>query len=169
MAEYFYLTADNQRIGPFSLEELMAKSITAQTLIWREGLAQWTSAMQVPEVAALLTNTPPPVPPAPNENPGYSGKPTYGPYDSTQPLPECPENYLIWSILSTIFCCLPFGIVAIYESSQVEKFYYRKEYEKAQKAANRAKNWCWASFLSVILIWVLYFGALLLGVFVSIY
>jgi len=27
--------------------------------------------------------------------------------------PAATDNYLVWAILSTIFCCLPFGIVSI--------------------------------------------------------
>ena len=30
-----------------------------------------------------------------------------------------PDNKLVWSILVTIFCCLPFGIVAIIKSAEV--------------------------------------------------
>ena len=29
------------------------------------------------------------------------------------PAGQAPDNYLVWSILVTLFCCLPFGIVAI--------------------------------------------------------
>lgn len=31
----------------------------------------------------------------------------------------CPDNYLVYSILTTLFCCLPFGIVGIVKSAQV--------------------------------------------------
>ena len=30
-----------------------------------------------------------------------------------------PDNKLVWSILVTLFCCLPFGIVAIIKSAEV--------------------------------------------------
>ena len=40
-------------------------------------------------------------------------------YPPQQPVGQVPNNYLVWSILVTIFCCIPFGIVAIVKSSQV--------------------------------------------------
>ena len=160
--EYYYLTPDNQRVGPFTLNDLICQSINAQTLIWRNGLLQWTSARQVPEVAALLANTPPPIP---SESTGEGPRccPPYGDQTSRNNLPECPETYLVWSILATVLCCLPFGIVAVYESTQVEKYYYRQDYVNAEKASKRARNWCWASLLSVVLIVAVYCGLIMTG------
>jgi hypothetical protein len=40
-----------------------AGQITAATLVWKNGMAQWTPAQQVPELAALLASVPPPLPP----------------------------------------------------------------------------------------------------------
>ena len=58
---------------------------------------------------------------------GCEGKPVYHPAAETvqQPPQQSPSiagdvpNYLVWAILATIFCCIPFGIVAIVYSSQV--------------------------------------------------
>ena len=33
-----------------------------------------------------------------------------------------PDNNLVWAILATVLCCLPFGIVAIIKSTQVDSF-----------------------------------------------
>ena len=137
MEEYYFLDSENQRKGPFSLEQLMANSIQPHTLIWKKGLAQWTPAKNVQEVACFFS-------PAditgnkPSAN-GTNSKP-------------CPPSNLIWGILTTILCCLPFGIIAIYCSSQVEKHYHQGNYKKAIKYSDRAANWCIASItISVIL------------------
>ena len=37
--------------------------------------------------------------------------------------PPKPNNHLAWAILSTIFCCLPLGIVSIVYSSKVDGLY----------------------------------------------
>lgn len=58
-----------------------------------------------------------------------------------EPKPECPDTYLVWAILTTCLCCLPFGVVAIVKASQVEKFYYMGLYQEAYKASNSAKKW----------------------------
>lgn len=57
-------------------------------------------------------------------------------------LPPKPDNYLAWSILATIFCCLPFGIVAIVKSSQVDSLWTTGNYDAARKAADEAQTWC---------------------------
>ena len=31
-----------------------------------------------------------------------------------------PQNYLVWAILTTLFCCLPLGIVSIVFAAQVD-------------------------------------------------
>ena len=154
MEEYYYLNSDNQRIGPFTLDQLLANHITGQTLIWRAGLAQWTNAMSVPEVAARLNpnNADAPQPAAQAQRQATEN------YFSNKP---CPPTNLVWGIIVTILCCLPLGIVAIYKSSQVERNYYNGNYEAALKASNSALNWCIASMAICVLVWMGYFGLIL--------
>jgi len=52
-----------------------------------------------------------------------------------------PNNYLVWSILATIFCCLPLGIWCIICSSKVNKLYALGDYSGAVDASNKAKRW----------------------------
>ena len=60
-------------------------------------------------------------------------------------------TYLMQSILVTIFCCLPFGIVAIVYATQVEGKQRSGDYEGAEVASNVARLWCWAAFASGLL------------------
>ena len=46
-----------------------------------------------------------------------------------------PKNYLVESILVTIFCCQPFGIAGIVFASQVNSKYANGDYEGALKAS----------------------------------
>ena len=43
----------------------MAQSgqLTKDSLVWKNGMAEWLAAGQVPEVAKLFTQVPPPLPP----------------------------------------------------------------------------------------------------------
>jgi membrane protease subunit (stomatin/prohibitin family) len=65
--QQWYLAVNNEQHGPFDLPGLPAQvasgALSATTLVWRAGLAQWTQAAQVPELASLLQSTPPPLPP----------------------------------------------------------------------------------------------------------
>lgn len=55
--------------------------------------------------------------------------------------PVKPNNYLILSIITTVCCCLPLGIVAIIKSTQVDSHYNTGQYQAAQQAADDAKKW----------------------------
>lgn len=55
-------------------------------------------------------------------------------------------NYLVQSILVTIFCCLPSGIAAIIFSSQVNTKLAVGDYDGARESSRKAKLWCWVSF-----------------------
>lgn len=57
-----------------------------------------------------------------------------------------PNNYLVWAILGTIFCCLPFGIVSIVYASKVDGLWLAGNYFAATEAARKAKTWFWWSF-----------------------
>jgi membrane protease subunit (stomatin/prohibitin family) len=62
----YYLGSGGARRGPFDLAALGAEAaggrLTAETLVWRAGMAGWVAAKDVPEVAALLRASPPPLP-----------------------------------------------------------------------------------------------------------
>jgi hypothetical protein len=56
------------------------------------------------------------------------------------------SNYLVFAILTTVFCCLPTGIPAIIYASQVNTKLQLGDIAGAQSASNNAKMWCWISF-----------------------
>ena len=67
-----------------------------------------------------------------------------------------PKNYLVESILVTIFCCLPFGIAGIVFASQVNSKFASGDVEGAQKASEDAKKWMkWGLFAGIAVV-VLY-------------
>lgn len=53
-----------------------------------------------------------------------------------------PENNLAWSILTTVLCCMPLGIVAILKATKVDSLWAQGAQEEAIKASNDAKKWC---------------------------
>lgn len=65
-------------------------------------------------------------------------------------------NYLPQAVLTTIFCCLPFGVVAIVYAVQVNSKLEAGDYAGATSASNAAKMWCWLSFGSTIAIFIIY-------------
>lgn len=53
----------------------------------------------------------------------------------------CPPTYLALSIVVTVLCCLPFGIVGIIKSGNVSKEYAAGNYSGALEASRLAKKW----------------------------
>ncbi|MEV4892203.1 SPFH domain-containing protein [Nonomuraea sp. NPDC055795] len=58
----WYVGVGGERKGPYDQEAL--SGLTPETLVWKAGMAQWSPARDVPELAGLLAQTPPPLPPA---------------------------------------------------------------------------------------------------------
>lgn len=77
-------------------------------------------------------------------------------------VPPKPENYLVWAILSTLCCCLPFGIVAIIKACKVNTLYAGKLYDAATMASQDAKKWCIIAAVTGLAINIIY------GLFVAI-
>ena len=61
MAQY-YIGKNNQRLGPFPVESLLANGLTPDSLVWCSGMPGWKKATDVPEVAALFAPQQPPQP-----------------------------------------------------------------------------------------------------------
>ena len=72
-----------------------------------------------------------------------------------------PGNYLAPAILTTLFCCLPFGIVSIVKASQVNSLWSSGRYEEAQRASADAKRWAWISFASGAVVIAIYLVAII--------
>ena len=95
------------------------------------------------------SDTPPP-PPLSYGAPGAPGVP--------------PPNYLVWAILTTIFCCLPFGIASIVFSTQVNSKWALGDVAGAQEASAKARRFAIWAGIAWAIIAVLYGIAIAVGV-----
>ncbi len=64
-------------------------------------------------------------------------------------------NYLAPAILTTLFCCLPFGIVSIVYAAQVNGKLAAGDRAGALQSSQNAKTWAWLSFGFGLLFWFL--------------
>ena len=172
-----YIHANGSNKGPYSLEQLKDLGISPDTPVWYNGLPDWTPAGVAPatrelffapspdkaivpeEPSAEAQATPasgesaPPIPGGQqgyNPNQGYYGQQGYNPqgypYGPGQQGP--PPSYLAWAIISTLCCCIPFGVVAIVYASKVNSLWARGDMYGAQKASERAQLW---TILAIVL------------------
>lgn len=61
-----FVALNGQQSGPFDLPALQqlvqAGQLTSETLVWKQGMANWAAASTVVELAALFGSVPPPIP-----------------------------------------------------------------------------------------------------------
>ncbi|QEC67111.1 CD225/dispanin family protein [Panacibacter ginsenosidivorans] len=87
------------------------------------------------------------------------------PYYQQQPV-NPPKNWLVESILVTIFCCLPFGIAGIVFASQVNSKFAAGDYAGAEQASKEAAKWTKVAFIIGIvqailsILWVMFWGGM---------
>ncbi|MCC8998090.1 MAG: SPFH domain-containing protein [Candidatus Contendobacter sp.] len=65
-AKSYFAALNGQQAGPFPLDELQRQvqsgQLTRATLVWTQGMAKWTAASDVAELATLFAHLPPPLP-----------------------------------------------------------------------------------------------------------
>lgn len=59
-----------------------------------------------------------------------------------------PDSNLVWGVLATVLCCLPFGIISIIKATSVDSHWYAGRYEEAYEASKSAMNWAIAAAVS---------------------
>ena len=63
----YFVAVDGKQAGPFDRaalkQRIEAGTVTPDTLVWSEGMDEWTAAGQVDAVAKLFGSAPPPLPP----------------------------------------------------------------------------------------------------------
>ncbi|MDE7024444.1 MAG: CD225/dispanin family protein [Paramuribaculum sp.] len=155
----FFIVENNQQAGPFSLEEMAARGVTRTTPVWREGMSDWAPAERVPELASLFSGTP-------AAAPMFEGNGNTRSAGSTN-MEVCPRTWLTESILVTLFCCLPFGIVGIIKASSVSSKFAMGDIAGAHKASGEAKKWTLAGVICGFVVSVLYIALIVAGVYLD--
>jgi Interferon-induced transmembrane protein/zinc-ribbon domain len=70
------------------------------------------------------------------------------------PAPAAVPNYLVHSIVTTVCCCLPFGIVALVYSAQVNSKLAAGDVAGAQASSKNAKIWAIVAFIAGIVVYI---------------
>lgn len=170
MNGYYIIDASGNQVGPIT-ELLFAKyGVTRETLVWREGMKEWQQAGTLPELSHIFEQLPPSDPYINPCTPGQQGQ-FYANNPNTSCNPNqtpafCPPTYLAWAILTTVLCCVPFGVVSIVYASQVSSKWAMGDVEGAFRSSRMAKNWAIAAAASALVILVIYMIVILGSIFV---
>ena len=154
--KYYIANSQNQPEGPYTVDELKALNIAPATLVYNDHLGNWTPAAEVPEIDTYVFGG--------AQNPLTAPNGGYQPCGPGQTLPHSqqavsqgpaevmPRTWLAESILVTIFCCIPLGIVGIVKASQVSSLYASGNYNESLKASQEAGKWTkWGFIIGVAL------------------
>lgn len=167
----YYVAENGQPAGPFEVSQLIARGIKGTDLVWAEGFEGWVPAESVEEIRMALyspngssaeyreTAIPEINPAAGTQCPPPPFRPAYQQPQQPQqqaPVEMPPKTWLAESILATIFCCIPFGIVGIVKASKVNSLWMTGRYEEAQRASADAKRWTIISAVAAIVLTILY-------------
>lgn len=146
---YKIIGADGKEYGPISLQQmkqwLAEGRLNLQSKVLPEGETNWKTLAEIPDIANA------PLPP---------NVPRFTPVTPTADIP----NYLWQSIVITLCCCLPFGVVAIIYAAQVKSKAGVGDIAGAQEASAKAKMWCWIGLGVGIVVNVL---AILFQIFIA--
>lgn len=154
----YFILINSEKVGPLSLDDLKNYSITPETYIWKEGLPQWVKAQTLPELNGLIIQQPP----QPPFSQPYAAAPQQQSTFAVQP-----KTWLVESILVTLFCCLPFGIVGIVNACKVDTLFSAGQIQAAQKASAQAKKWTIISFFVGIAVIVIYIISMIVFAFMD--
>jgi hypothetical protein len=139
---YKIIGGDGNEYGPISADQLKQwiseGRVNAQTRVQAAGTTEWKPLGSFPELA------------------GSAAPPAAQPGPAPLPVGSVP-NYLVQSILVTIFCCLPLGVPAIVFAAQVNGKLQAGDIAGAQNSSRKAKMFCWWAVgvgLAWLLIWV---------------
>lgn len=129
MAEYFVIGPTGEKFGPANVEVLNQWAQQNRVLPSNYVEDAATGArMLATEVPGIVF---PVVPPSVANYPRAG---TQGHYERV-------ENHLVKAILTTLFCCLPLGIVAIVYASQVDGHARVGDIAAARESARKANLW----------------------------
>ena len=136
-------------------------SLRPTTKEW--GMALHKAASDSVHIAASSVKPANPPAPAPKRNTTRTPKPatprTPAPPSPTTSayIPPKPNStiILVFAVLSTFFCCMPLGIVAIVKAAGINTLWQQGLYNQAINKAADAKKWCYISVASYFILLII--------------
>lgn len=183
----YFLVRDQNSYGPYDVAEIDAY-LKAGNLVPTDRLESEDRTVRT-TVADVLSfrAAPAPLPPTPSTGPasGYQGggmaqgQPGMG-YSPGGPAPggnyqqpggfqaagphQNVPNHLVFAILVTLFCCLPLGIVAIINATQVNSKLAIGDIQGAMLASKQARTWSIVGLCGGVVICVAYVAFVLISI-----
>ena len=153
----YWINHKGVQSGPVDLDALKEMGLTSAAYVWHEGLSDWVKITQLPELQGLYEMVGEPVPepqavttgtPIEETTQAQIGSPLQPQYGEEPLIDEpCPSTNLVWAIVATVLCCVPFGIVAIVYANKVTKLYKAGDLYGAKSASETSMWWTIAAIV----------------------
>jgi len=157
---HLHIARDGATLGEFDVDTVRSGVRDGRFRLtddaWYDGASGWMKLSQVP-IGGL--NAGPPTPPPPI--PVAMAVPAANSFAGT---PEPIDNKLVPAILATLFCCLPIGIAAIMQASQVNTLLAQGNRSAALEASRKATDYIGYSVGAGLLVALLYFAVIVANV-----
>ena len=142
MNNYYYMK-NGLQYGPISPSQFAANGVDADTMIWCQGMESWQPASALPGLSSYLSTN--------SEGSANS----YGGNNSMVKPPK-PDNHMVEAVLTTLCCCLPIGIYAVIQASQVNSLYSQGKYDEAEATSEDVGKWTKIAIVIGAIINILY-------------
>jgi len=148
-----WIMLNGERRGPYTPDSLPISEMSPLTPVWYDGLTGWMAAGEAPLTQQYFGGPSPEAEPQPQpaqqpptptaEALQVSESRTTAPEPARmqQPAEKCPPTFLVWSILLTICCCNPVGIIPILLGASVTSNYRNNNIEAASRTSYITEWW----------------------------
>ena len=151
----YWINHNGVQSGPVDVDGIKEMGLTSAAYVWHEGLTDWVKITQLPELQGMyemlepvaepaVTGQPVEAQPAPAQQPQIN-------YQQPATTELCPPTNLVWAIITTVLCCIPSGIVAIFYALKVSNKYREGDIEGAKRASETGAWWCIVTIILGIL------------------
>ncbi|MFI3268016.1 MAG: CD225/dispanin family protein [Rikenellaceae bacterium] len=159
---YFIIDAHGVEKGPVALNLIKKNGINHDTMVWFYGLPFWVKAKTIPEFVKHLREigieSKEDLPALNKTNDRHKEsilKNIYANDSEKEQIAAAtqPKSWMLRSILVTIFCFFPFGIMGIINSARISTLWQSERYAESLEASEQAKWWTKWGFLIALLFW----------------
>ncbi|MDE6402391.1 MAG: GYF domain-containing protein, partial [Muribaculaceae bacterium] len=142
----YYIASPQGPLGPYTIEQLKARQLKPDDLLWRDGLTEWTKACELEELSAVLNSqaTPPTFDRAAFENANnLSTDREQEQQQNTTPAVDngpCPPTYR-WLAIIAFLGLVPCAIVALIKSIMVTRLWEEGNPAGAARQSRQVLIW----------------------------
>lgn len=149
-----WIHIDGAQEGPYELENLPWDRMDANTPVWYEGLPDWMAASQAPATAYMVSVKHGAKSESDSfhqssdvQNAKWQQQQRYQYYQPSAQAQgqesgrKCPPTFFVWSILLTVLCCNPVGIIPIITGSSTLSRFRNGNYRGARRMSETTEWW----------------------------